>query len=93
MEFESNIWYYISLFNLAGVISMFLHTHATKRKLRRLHDAYTALTHAMEFDVVVLYTMNANILKALDMTPEELAENNLPNIFEDDGRPAGAPPD
>jgi hypothetical protein len=88
---SSNIWYYISMFNLAGVVTMFLYHHTVKHKLQKLHKAYEALAHCMEFDVVVLYTMNANILQALDMTPEELAKNNLPNIFEEDGRPKGGP--
>ena len=84
----SNFWYYISLFNLAGVITMFLYHHSVKRQLIKLHQAYEALAGCIEFDVVVLYTMNANILKALDMSPEELAKNNLPNIFEDDDTPS-----
>jgi hypothetical protein len=77
---DSNIWYYIILFNLAGVITMFLYHQSVKRKLDKLHMAYETLAEIMQFDVLVLYTMSHNVLKVLDLTPEQLAKHDLPPI-------------
>jgi hypothetical protein len=76
----SNIWYYIMLFNLAGVITMFLYQHSIKKKLDILRRAHGALAEMMKLDVMVLYNINYAVLKELNLSDEQLAKYGLPPL-------------